>query len=129
MFPFCPLTTATTHLLMSDLSPRPRPGYETPAAPLLTTALFASLLRTFVGVFCLGIALLWFPGQMWTPILSGVSILMVVNGALAVWKCVRRAEAHKVFSLVLVWGPVVVALGIIGFAMVFGPGRLGPYYD
>lgn len=116
---------------MSDLVPRPRPGFESADAapvrdPNLGLLLFAATLRASMGVLCLGVALLYLPAHMWTPILSGVSILMIVNGTTAVWRVGRDHVKSRGWTRPLVWAFPGLSLLIVLAALVFGPGVLGP---
>jgi hypothetical protein len=61
-----------------------------------------------------------------TPILSGVSVLMVVSGALGTWQISRREERLKPYARVVYWGTPALAVLVFVAMLIFGGGALGP---
>jgi MFS superfamily sulfate permease-like transporter len=119
----------------SPLAPRPRPGFKSrPERPERSSAaevaaFVANTMRALLGVLCLGVAVLWLPPHMVTPILSGVSVLMIVSGSYGTWQVARRQPRFAPFARVIYWG--APALGVVVFALVLvlGAGGLGPTWS
>lgn len=115
----------------SSIAPRPRPGYRS-RAPVSMTAkasLVATTARALLGVISLGIAVLYLPPQMVTPILSGVSVLMIVSGSYAAWRLGRREERLLPYVRVVYYGAPALGALIFVAMFVFGAGFLGPSWD
>ena len=79
------------------IAPRPRPGFRSqPAFGAAEKAgLFAGVLRAAVGCAGLFAALLYLPIQNVTPVLAGVSILMMVTGCTSSFRAVRDMRSLK----------------------------------
>jgi hypothetical protein len=112
---------------MTDIAPRSRPGYRSPRpAPSQKMALIAHVTRGLVGVVCLGAAVLYLPVHFITPVLSGVSFVMIVTGALGAWRCGRADPQIARIAQISTWGlPILSGLVFILMA-IFGAGGLGP---
>lgn len=134
--------TAEAAFAPSSIVPRPRPGYESPkelpdATDAFTTEalttydrlrVVAACARAAAGVLFCVMALLYLPPQMFTPVMSGVGLVMVVNGALGIWKAGREAPRLKPLTKVLVWVFPALSGVVVAVALVFGP-VLGPDWD
>ncbi len=92
-------------------------------------SLVATTMRALLGVVCLGVAVLYLPSHVVTPILSGVSVLMIVSGAAGSWQVGRREDRLMPYARVVYWG--CPALGVVVFLvmLLFGPGFLGPSWQ
>jgi len=88
--------------------------------------LVAASMRATVGLVFVAVAVLYFPIQLWTPIMSGVGILMVVNGCLGVWKVGRDRPPLRVVTRALIWGFSLACVGIFALMSVVGAGAFGP---
>lgn len=111
----------------ADLAPRARPGFRSAPAGMDMTqkaAMVAALVRVTVGVIGFGGTLLWLPITMATPVLAGVSVLMMVTGCTSVSKATRLV-IPKLAPLVA-GATALIALGIIGVTAVLGAGAFGP---
>jgi hypothetical protein len=118
----------------ADLAPRPRPGWrsrrdERQRGGAERTHLFAAVLRAGAGVAGLFAALLYLPIQNVTPVLAGVSILMMVTGNTGAWRAVREIPALKRLPLVLTGGCAVATVAVVVLTLVFGAGSFGPLRD
>ena len=113
-----------------DLAPRPRPGWRTRApqgAAVGAAALFAGVLRAAVGAVGLFAAVLYLPIQPATPILAGVSILMMVTGCASTWRAVAQVPRLRRVAWVLMGGcGSAIALTLV-LTWVLGAGALGPF--
>src|SRR5687768_602630 len=112
-----------------DLAPRPRPGFRTPRAPdahLDRARLFAGALRALLGTAGFFASLQYLPIQMATPILSGVSLLMIVTGCTSAWRAVAGAPALRRLPLVLVAVCALAVATTLVLTVVLGAGALGP---
>ncbi len=113
----------------AGIAPRPRPGYRTPrpgGGAAEKAQLFAGVLRAGAGCAGLFAALLYLPIQAVTPILAGVSILMMVTGCTSTWRAVRDAPSLKLVLRVLVAGCAAVTLLTLLLTWILGAGSLGP---
>lgn len=112
----------------SPIAPRPRPGFR--SRPAVTThekaALVATTARALLGVLCLGVAVLYLPPQQVTPILSGVSVLMVVSGSYTAWQLGRRAPLLRPYARLVYMGAPGLALLVFLLLPLVGAGGLGP---
>jgi hypothetical protein len=112
-----------------DLAPRPRPGFRSRPAVDATekAALFAGVLRACLGAAGLFAAVLYLPIHIATPILAGVSILMMVTGTTSTWRAVRSAPpAYRKIPAVL-GAACLLATGVsVVLTLVFGAGAFGP---
>ena len=112
----------------SNLAPRPRPSWRSRPAitPQDRAALLAAVVRGAVGVLTLFGSLLWLPAQPITPILAGVSILMIVGGATSTWKSGVREPRLARTARVFTWGMPIAALVVVALTGVLGAGHFGP---
>lgn len=115
----------------SPIAPRPRPGYrsERPIRLSDRASLVATSARALLGVLCLGVAVLYLPSHQVTPILSGVSVLMIVSGSYACWQVGRREERLKPYAQVVYWGAPILGALVFVVMFAFGAGSLGPSWD
>lgn len=123
--------TATVTASPSPIAPRPLPGYRS-RGPIRTSdkaALVATTARALLGVVCLGVAVLYLPPHMVTPILSGVSVLMIVSGSYAAWQLGRREERLLPYVRVVYWACPVLGVLVFVAMFAFGAGVLGPSWD
>ncbi|OGQ11930.1 MAG: hypothetical protein A2138_22445 [Deltaproteobacteria bacterium RBG_16_71_12] len=113
----------------ADLAPRPRAGYRSRPAGLEMTqraALMAALVRVAAGLTGLAGTLLWLPITIATPVLAGVSILMMVTGCSSVSKATRSVYPRLTFMVAAACAAgslIVVALTAVLGAGAFGPVR------
>lgn len=115
----------------SPIAPRPRPGFR--SRPEVSTsdkaALVATTMRALLGVLCLGVAVLYLPSHMVTPILSGVSVLMIVSGSAGSWQVARREPRLFPYARVVYWGTPGLGVLVFVLMLIFGPGALGPSWE
>lgn len=113
--------------LEDDLAPRPRPGYRSPPAGMDMTqkaAMVAALVRVVVGAIGFGGTLLWLPITIATPVLAGVSVMMMVTGCVSLSKATRVALPRLTRAVAAACA--LVALVIVGLTAVLGAGAFGP---
>lgn len=111
----------------ADLAPRARPGYRSQPTGMDMTqkaAMAAALVRVTVGVIGFGGTLLWLPITIATPVLAGVSVLMMVTGCTSLSKA-TRATLPKLTRLIAA-AAALCALAIVGLTVVLGAGAFGP---
>lgn len=114
------------------LAPRPRAGFHSRPAGLDMTqkaALMAALVRVIAGLTGLAGTLLWLPITMATPVLAGVSMLMMVTGCTSVSKATRSVYprlTRTVAAACAAGALIVVALTTVLGAGAFGPVRNQP---
>jgi hypothetical protein len=118
----------------TDIAPRPRPGFRSRPDPAPTDAyekarLFAGMTRAVLGCVGFFASLLYLPIQMATPILSGVSLLMMVTGSTSVWRAVRDAPQLKMLPRLVAVGCALVAAVTVLLTVTLGAGALGPLKD
>ena len=114
----------------NDVAPRPRPGFRSkPDDSYDKARLFAGATRAILGCAGFFASLLYFPIVIATPILSGVSILMMVTGSLSVWRALLDAPALKNVWRAVAGFCALVALGTTAATVVLGAGALGPLRD
>jgi hypothetical protein len=108
--------------------PGPRPGYESPEPVSFhdKAALVATAARALIGVMCLAVAVLYLPAAFVTPILSGVSVMMLVTGAYASWQVARREPRLRSYARMVWWGCPALGLLIFALMLILGPGSFGP---
>lgn len=114
---------------MSPIVPRPRPGYKSrpQGIPTRTKAeLVAAVMRALIGVVSLATAVLYVPTHMVTPILSGVSVIMVVTGTYSVWRVGVAEPRLRHLTRPLTWAIPALAVAVFVAMLVVGPGALGP---
>lgn len=115
-----------------DLAPRPRPGFRSKREPQVDAyekaRLFAGMLRAALGCVGFFASLLYLPIQMATPILAGVSLLMMVTGSTSVWRAVREAPALKMLPRAVALLCVAVAAVTVVLTLILGAGALGPLH-
>jgi hypothetical protein len=116
------------------LKPRPRPRRrpqlpDSGISPQLKMQFVASVVRSGLGVVGLLVALLWLPAHMVTPIISGVSVLMVVSGAYTAWRTGVADHRLKRWAQVLIWTAVVATLGAFALNLILGPGAFAPTFE
>ena len=116
----------------SELAPRPRPGFRSSrdrTAGGEKAHLFAAVMRAACGAAGLFAALLYLPIQNVTPVLAGISILMMVTGSTSAHRSVQNAPAlQKVPFYVMGACALVTALTLV-LTVVVGAGSLGPLHD
>lgn len=122
-------TPGSSEAVTSPIVPRPRPGYRSrpEGVPTRTkAALVAAVMRALIGVVSLATAVLYLPVHMVTPILSGVSVVMIVTGTYSVWRVGVAEPRLRQPTRVLAW--VMPALTVLVFVVmaVLGAGSLGP---
>jgi hypothetical protein len=114
-----------------DIAPRPRPGFKSRAGGVIPGGekahLFAGVLRAAAGCVGLFAALLYLPIQPVTPILAGVSILMMVTGSTSSSRAVRDVPALKSVAVFVIAACAVVTALTLGLTLVLGAGSLGPF--
>jgi hypothetical protein len=88
----------------------------------LKAQLFANFSRAAVGVICFCIALLWLPVHMVTPILCGVSVLMMTQASYNAYRVGVQDRRLMVFVKVLVWLCVLLCLSAMVTAFTLGLG-------
>ncbi|MBI1946066.1 MAG: hypothetical protein HYS27_10240 [Deltaproteobacteria bacterium] len=111
----------------AELAPRARPGYRSRREGLDMTqkaALVAALVRVLAGLGGLGGTLLWLPITIATPVLAGVSTLMMVTGCLSVSKA-SRAVYPKLARIVAA-ACAAGALVVVALTATLGAGAFGP---
>src|ERR1043166_2404123 len=115
----------------SSIAPRPRPGFRSKPAFGATekAGLFAGVMRAAVGCAGLFAALLYLTIQNVTPILAGVSILMMVTGCTSSFRAVREMPALKRVPFILMGACGLVTAVSIVLTMTMGAGSLGPLAD
>lgn len=117
----------------AGIAPRPRPGFrsrrEPEVDPYEKARLFAGLTRAVLGCVGFFASLLYLPIHMVTPVLSGVSLLMMVTGSTSVWRAVRGAPQLKVLPRAVALLCAAVALVTVVLTMIVGAGALGPLKD
>lgn len=110
-----------------DIAPKPRPGYKSPdLAPSEKLPMIAHIARGIVGLVCLAAATLYMPASFVTPVLSGVSCVMIVTGALGAWRVGRRDPSLKTISRFTVWALPIATVVIFVLVAVVGAGGFGP---
>lgn len=116
-----------------SIVPGPMAGYESPEPESVSghdwMGLVAASLRSAVGIIFVGVAVLYFPVQLWTPIMTGIGILMVVNGSLGVWKVGRDRPGLRPLCRALVWSFAGICVGLFAAMSTFGAGFLGPEWS
>ena len=113
----------------NDIAPRPRPGFRSrrdSGDATQKAALFAGVLRAGVGCAGLFAALLYLPILNVTPILAGVSILMMVTGCTSTWRSVRDVPALRKLPYAVMGGCALVIVATLVVTVVLGAGALGP---
>lgn len=115
----------------SSIAPRPRPGCrgQRPIRTSDKAALVATSFRALFGVFSLGVSALYMPPHMVTPILSGVSVLMIVSGSYASWQLGRREERLRPYVQVVYWGAPILGALVFVVMFAFGAGVFGPSWE
>ena len=118
------------------IAPRPRPGFKSARPKLDAHAkaqLVASMFRALIGTVGFAASLLYIPITMATPVLCGVSLLMMVTGTSSTHRVVRNAVSDGVASATLkkvtpaLLGLIaVVVVATCTLAAVFGPGAWSP---
>jgi hypothetical protein len=117
--------------------PGPMAGYESPDDEDVVRGvtqgdklrLAAGALRGALGVMMAGMALMYLPVQFWTPVMSGMGLIMVVNGSLALWNLGRNAPDLSGTTRKLMWVFPALLLAVFAIAGIAGPGLLGPDWD
>jgi hypothetical protein len=116
----------------AGVAPRPRPGHRTPPkAPLwwvmqAWAPVAAGVLRSTAGLIMFAASLLTLPMTMATPLLSGVSLVMLVGGVAATSRSCRDDDRLRGFGR---WFPVIAsgtAGVVVVVAVVCGPGAFAP---
>lgn len=114
----------------SGIAPRPRPGWRSPRpAPVDAQAwpqLVVAAIGGALGVLGLFAALLYLPPHPSTPILAGVSILMVTRGAYGAWKVGVAEPRVKGAARAATWSLSGSALVVLAVTAVLGAGALAP---
>lgn len=117
----------------AGIAPRPRPGFRSRAPPQVDpyekARLFAGMTRAVLGCVGFFASLLYMPIQMVTPVLAGVSLLMMVTGTTSVWRALREAPALKMLTRAVALMCTMVALVTVVLTVVLGAGALGPLKD
>jgi hypothetical protein len=116
----------------SSIAPRPRPGFKSRPEKADLNAkghLIATTLRGLVGVVCLAVSLLYMPPGMVTPILSGISCLMIVTGAYGAWQVGRKEPLLQPFCRVSYWTVPLLGLLLFVLMLILGPGAFGPNWQ
>lgn len=99
------------------------------AEPYDKAQLFAGSVRAVFGCAGFFASLLYFPTQIATPILAGVSILMMVTGTLSVWRALLETADLRIVPRAVA-GLCVLATAItLVFTLALGAGALGPLRD
>ena len=116
---------------LNDIAPRPRPGFRSRPDDVIRGGekahLFAGVFRAAVGAAGLFAALLYLPIQPVTPVLAGISILMMVTGSTSSWRAVRDVPALRRVPLFVIGAcSVVTALTLLS-TLLLGAGSLGPF--
>ena len=110
--------------------PSPRPGFRShPVDNYDKARLFAGATRAVLGCAGFFASLLYFPIVIATPVLAGVSILMMVTGSLSVWRAVLEAPALKPAWRAVAGLCGLVTVATIAGTLVLGAGALGPLAD
>jgi hypothetical protein len=94
-----------------------------------TARLFAGSVRAALGCVGFFASLLYLPTQMATPILAGVSMLMMVTGTLSVWRALLLAPHLRVVPRVVAGLCVLVTAATVALTLALGAGALGPLSD
>lgn len=90
------------------------------------TRLFSAAFRCTLGVAGVALSMLYLPAIMVTPILTGISIVMVVTGTLNVWQVGRASPELKPVAQPMVWLFPLLVLVVFAVAFTVGPGAFGP---
>ncbi len=111
----------------AELAPRARPGFRSQPVALDMTQkaqVVAALVRVVAGLIGFGGTLLWLPITIATPVLAGVSVLMMVTGCTSLSRASRLAMPRltPVVALASAAGTIV----IVGLTVVLGAGAFGP---
>jgi hypothetical protein len=113
-----------------DLAPRPRAGFRSRPAPTVgaqeMAAVFAGVLRAVIGLVCFFAALLYLPSTPATPVLTGVSLVLVVTGNLSVFRAARGLAQLKILPRALAAGSGVVVVVCVALTAVLGAGAFRP---
>ena len=113
-----------------DLAPRPRPGWRSrrpdPVDVNALPQLFVAAMGGGMGVVALVAALLYLPPHMSTPVLAGVSLLMITRGAYGAWRVGSAEPRFKTPARVFSWGLPATALVVLALVGVLGVGGLAP---
>ncbi len=115
----------------NDIVPRARPGYRTPEpswsrkmgewAPVT-----ASLLRAFTGLIAFVGTLLFMPLHHATPLLVGVSLVMVVGGCTSTLKTTRDEPGMRTIGRRIVLATAALVMVGLVVAVIKGPGAYAP---
>jgi hypothetical protein len=112
----------------ADLAPRARPGFKSRPAPSISTTsmagLFAGVVRAVVGLLGFTAALQLLPVHMATPILAGVSVLLVVTGNVSAWRALDGSRALRLVFRTLVAISMLVLLAVTVATATLGAGAL-----
>jgi len=110
--------------------PGPRPGFKSSDAPRIDirewTALVATALRALVGVAGLAVSSLYLPPAKVTPILMGVSVMMIVSGSFSAFQLWRRQPLLHFYTRLVWWGTPILAGLVLVLLAILGPGFFGP---
>lgn len=79
-----------------------------------------------LGLLSLAAALLYLPPHMTTPILAGVSILMITRGAYGSWRVGASEPRVKKPARVATWGLAGGAVVVMILTGILGAGGLAP---
>ncbi len=114
----------------TDIAPRPRPGFrsrrEAPIDVNAAPQMVAAAMGGSLGVVALAASMLYFPPHAVTPVLAGVSVLMITRGAYGAWKVGVAEPRLKTAARICTWGLPAGALAAFLAAAVLGPGGLAP---
>jgi hypothetical protein len=110
-----------------DLAPRPR-RRAPPTSSLDRAGFIAGILRAGLGVLGLFGSTLYLPVHMATPVLSGVSILMMVTGCTTVWRVTRDEARVRPVARVLAVVCALATVVIVGLTAILGAGAFGPNF-
>jgi hypothetical protein len=98
-------------------------------SPHLKAQFMASAFKTAIGGVCLVVPLLWLPSHVATPIITGVSILMLVSGAYTAWRTSVADRRLRLWARVVIWSAVVITLGAFAATAILGPGAFAPSWE
>ena len=110
-----------------DLAPRARPGFRSAPTGMDMTQkaqVVAALVRVVAGLIGFAGTLLWLPITIATPVLAGVSVLMMVTGCTSLSRASRQSMPR--LTRIVAVACAAGTLMIVGLTVTLGAGAFGP---